>query len=143
MQTQTLDRPDSLAALQSACASPASTVRGLTLACGMGDLEISWDPENDAQVREVIERKMGQGVRFFILKPLIGDYLWTRRKLTDIGELRTNSVKIKDEDIKALFTGGTVSLLRSSGTVDTTGIARTAQQAVANRTIGVPMLTGG
>jgi len=130
--------------------------RGMTLLNEMGDLEITWEPKNDEKMRALIEKKMREGVRFFILKPVVGDVLHMRRKLTNLSELKANNVKIKDADIEAMFTAGEVVLFRTSGsTVETAGVASvkdraggqdhkaSSKVAVRQRTVGVPALQGG
>lgn len=133
-------------------------VRSMTLLNEMGDIEITWESENDEKVRAIIEKKMREGVRFFILKPVLGDLLHMRRKLTKITDLKANNVKIKDADIETLFSVGDVNLFRSSvpsGSLETSGVAsvkgkdgnpdyyESSKKAVANRTVGVKALQGG
>lgn len=122
---------------------PSSEQRGLTLACSMGDLEISWDPSNDHKVRDMIQAKMDQGYRFFVMKPLLGDLLAIRRRVFSATDLKSNSVKIRDNDIAAMFSAGEVSLFRTNEQ-ESTGVAlKTADEVVRNRTIGVPQFRGG
>ncbi len=132
-------------------------VRGMFLLNDMGDLELTWEPQNDEKVRAMIEKKMKEGVRFFILKPIIGDVLHARRKLGKITDLKTNNVKIKDADIEMLFLTGEAELFRTKGggTLETSGVASvrdadgkqdhyaSSKKAVRHRTVGVPALQGG
>jgi hypothetical protein len=133
-----------------------ANVRGMTILCEMGDLEISWEPHNDEKVRLIIEKKMREGVRFFILKPVIGDVLHMRKKLNKISDLKAHNIKIKDEDIQSLFSSGDAAFFRNpQGQEDQIAIASvkgpdgkldhvaSSQLAVKNRTVGVRPLGGG
>jgi hypothetical protein len=130
--------------------------RGVIFLNDMGDLEITWEPQNDEKVRLIIESKMRAGVQFFVMKPIIGDVLHIRKKMTKLSDLTTNSVKIKDKDIADLFSAGDVGLFRSpNGTIETAGAIRDlgadgkpdyaarSRKAVRNRSVAVPALAGG
>jgi len=120
------------------------TERGLILLNESGDLEITWEPENDAKMRAIIEKKMKEGVRFFIMKPLIGNFMPVRSKMTNLSQLKDAHITIRDADIETMFKAGDVSLFRNSGAnVETTGVAKTADQVINNRTVGVKALQGG
>jgi hypothetical protein len=124
----------------------APTDRSMTLLGQDGDLELTWDAESDSKVLPMIEKKMKEGYRFFILKPVLGDLIHVRRKLVNIDEIKTRNIKIKDHDIEALFTNGDVSLFRTQSTgktIETAGIASTPAQVVQNRTVGTKALQGG
>lgn len=133
------------------------TFRGMTLLNEQGDVEISWEPKNDEKVRQIIEKKMREGVRFFTLRPVIGDVLHMRRKMTKITDLKAHSVKVNDADIEALFSEGSVEFFRSSpqdqgpeiavvsvrdshGKLDHEAGSRVA---VKQRTVGIRALAGG
>ncbi len=118
--------------------------RGLILLNASGDLEITWEPENDAKMRVIIEKKMREGVRFFIMKPLIGNFLPVRSKITNLSQLKDAKVTVRDSDIEDMFKSGDVSMYRNSGAnIETTGIAKTVDQVINNRTVGVAALQGG
>jgi len=132
-------------------------VRGMTLANSMGDLEMTWEPKNDEKVRALIEKKMREGVTFFVMKPIVGDVLHMRRKLKKVGDLKGLNVTVKDPDIEALLSSGDASLFRngadamenkpevirvrdSAGKLDH---AAASKKAVKQRTVGVAALQGG
>jgi len=118
--------------------------RGLILLNASGDLEITWEPENDEKMRGIIQKKMQEGVRFFIMKPLIGNFLPVRSKITNISQLKDAKVTVRDADIESMFKAGDVSMYRNNGaSVETIGVAKTVDQVISNRTIGVPALQGG
>lgn len=121
----------------------AENARGLIIAGRMGDLEISWDPEKDSQVRDLIAKKMAEGMRFFILKPVFGGRLAVRSAIKAPADLKANVVRITDGDVKRLFMAGDLNLFRTHGEIEGDRVARTADEAVQNRTVGVPALQGG
>lgn len=144
--------------------------RGMILASGMGDVELTWDSQNDEPMRALIEKKMREGVTFFVMKPLLGDHVSVRRRLKDVKDLKTNSVKVKDADvidlavkvkdadIEAAVTAGHARLWRSNVQIDTKAPMEAvrvrdaagkldhvaaSKKAVKKRTVGVPALQGG
>lgn len=120
--------------------------RSMTLLNEMGDIEVTWDSSNDDAMREVIEKKMKEGVRFFILKPFPGGFLFRKTALKSMADLKENRVKIGDNDIETLFEAGKVAVIRTSdtgATLETVGVARTAKEAASKRTVGIKPLQGG
>ncbi len=137
-------------------AETETDTRGLILLGPDGDLEITWEPQNDEKVRALIEKKMTEGVTFFVLKPVLGDVLHMRRKLKKVSELKSHNVKIKDADIDAMFSAGDVGLFRTGDKIDNKPEAirvrddkgkldhkAASKVAVKQRTVGVPALQGG
>lgn len=119
--------------------------RSLTLLNEMGDIEVTWDSSNDHVMREVIEKKMKEGVRFFILKPVLGGAFYRKTALRTMSDLKENRVKIGDNDIENLFVEGKVQVVRtaSGAELDTIGIAKTPEQAAKTRTVGIKAFSGG
>jgi hypothetical protein len=144
--------------------------RGLTLLDGMGDVELTWDSKDDERVRALIEKKMREGVTFFVIKPLIGDAIHTKRRLKDVRDLKSNSVKIKDKDvidlavkvkdpdIAEIVSAGHARLFRANEPIDPKAEmvavrvrdregnldhAAASKRAVRQRTVGVKALQGG
>jgi hypothetical protein len=125
--------------------SDIENARGTTFLNEMGDIEITWEPAQDAAMREIIEKKMSEGVRFMILAPILGTFLKAKRRIKSVDELQTLSIRVKDPDIEALFKAGKVSLERAenTGTINPVGYAKTADDAVKNRTVAVKAYQGG
>lgn len=144
--------------------------RGLTLLNDMGDVELTWDSQNDEKVRALIEKKMREGVTFFVIKPLIGDAVHVKRRLKDVRDLKSNSVKmkdrdvidlavkVKDPDIAEIVTSGHARLFRANETIDPkaemTAVRvrdnsgnldheAASRRAVRQRTVGVRAMQGG
>ena len=119
--------------------------RGLILCNGLGHVELSWDSQDDSYMRAVIEKKMKEGVRFFILKPLLGGALYRTARIKTMADLKESRIKVEDADIEKLFADGRVRMERAppEATNDTVRVARTADEAVRGRSVAVPALQGG
>lgn len=119
--------------------------RSMTLLNDMGDIEISWDSSEDDAMRQLIAKKMAEGVRFFTLAPVLGGVLYRKKSMKTMADLNENRVKVTDRDVAALFEAGKVALTRTNdgGEVKTTGIAKTPDEVVKTRTVGVRSLRGG
>lgn len=132
-------------ALMDAPVEVAEDYRSMTLLNEMGDVEVTWDSKNDDAMREVIEKKMKEGVRFFILKPFPGGFLYRKTALKTMDQLKENRVKIGDNDVEKLFEAGKVQVIRntSGATLETQGVAKTAAEAASKRTVGIKPLQGG
>lgn len=123
----------------------ADDSRSCVLLTEMGDVEISWDSQHDDEMREIIAKKMAEGVRFFVIKPVIGNFFHRRTALKSIHDLDRNRIQIKDEDIEKMFVAGKIAMFRGngSGQIDTTGVAETADDAVKTHTVAVKPFVGG
>lgn len=91
-------------ALMDAPVEAAEDYRSMTLLNEMGDVEVTWDSKNDDAMREVIDKKMKEGVRFFILKPFPGGFLYRKTALKTMDQLKENRVKIGDNDVEIKLT---------------------------------------
>lgn len=118
--------------------------RSMILLGAIGDAEIVWDEEHDAAMREVIQKKMDEGVRFFIMKPIFGGLLERRSRISS-PEQAQGSVRIRDRDIESLLSSGKARVLRkvSGSRFETTKMAKSAEEVVASSTIATRPLVGG
>jgi len=125
--------------------SEGSGTRHIVLMNEMGDIEIAWDKEHDEAMRAVIEKKMQEGVRFFIIKPILHSSFHRRTRLTNLKELKEQKVKIEDDSLEQLFAAGKIELTRvASDAYDSGPVASTAQEVIAARSaVGVRPLKGG
>lgn len=119
--------------------------RSMVLLNGTGDIEVTWDSTNDDVMRELIDKKMKEGVRFFILKPFPGGFLYRKTAMKTMDDLKENKVKVGDKDVEKLFEAGKVQVIRntSGATLETQGVAKTAAEAASKRTVGIKPLQGG
>ena len=122
-------------------------IRSIILLNEMGDVEVAWASSVDDRMRTMIEKKMKEGVRFFILKPMAGGALYRKSKLRSIRDLKEMRVKIGDEDFEKLFAEGHVSVARAQTggrTIETERPARTADEVIqSRRAVGVRAFSGG
>ena len=120
------------------------SLRSMIILNSMGDVEITWDSSKDDQMREIIAKKMAEGVKFFVLKPVLGSFLHRKAKLKSINDLKQNHIKINDSDIEAMFVAGNISVFRNeTSEIETTHVAKTAQEAVTTNTVAITPLRGG
>ncbi|RYD67051.1 MAG: hypothetical protein EOP83_03600 [Verrucomicrobiaceae bacterium] len=111
---------------------------------GMGDIEIAWEPENDAAMVEIIQRKINAGMRFF---QVTGTGEGAKRvRVRDTADLAQKKIRVEDEDIEYLFEQGKVQMYRIQGTPDTgKDMPRVDNAAIVaqSSTIGVQPFKGG
>lgn len=125
------------------------TSRSLTLFDRSGDTTIAWDEERDAEIRAVIEKKMAEGVRFFIVKPRLGGLVKPKKEeITDVKQIENNAVSIADEDFIKLMSANSTGIVPVDSKKETTEIevvraAKTATEVSTNHSIGVRPLAGG
>lgn len=58
--------------------------RALALLNEMGDLTITWEADKDDEMAVIIQKKLDQGIRFFIIEPFNKSQMTQIRKLEDI-----------------------------------------------------------
>lgn len=116
-----------------------------TLLNSMGDITIAWTPDRDAEVKEMIAKKMKEGYTFFIVTPsFMGKKRETLkiRKVGDIGDL--HSITVKDEDADKLIQAGIVGMITTTDDHFEAGrVARSADDAVQNHTVATRPPRGG
>lgn len=120
-----------------------SEPRTLILMNQLGDVEISWDSDQDEAMREVIQKKMDEGIRFFMVN--VKGTKVSRKRLKDLDDLQRYRINVKDEDIQALFEAGKVEFAkRESGDVHvTTHLAASAAEAASGASVAVQQFKGG
>lgn len=122
------------------------TDRGITFLNDSGDLEITWDEQQDAQMIEMIQKKMKEGVAFFIIEPRLGGIIKKKVKITKTAQLGNRSVKVSDKDVQKLFNSGVAQPARLSTKNHDTNNAthsRDAAKIASSRSIAVRPMQGG
>jgi hypothetical protein len=122
--------------------------RSLTILDRTGDTTITWEPDQDDAMEEIIKRKMDAGVSFFIIaerKPGQRGRLPKPKKLTDPAKARAyRALKIPDEDFsKFVLEGKGRAEPTPPGSVDTVRRAKTPREAATSKTVAVQPLRGG
>lgn len=111
--------------------SSACSKRSLVLLNEMGDVEISWDSDQDEAMRAVIEKKMAEGVKFF---QVTTKGIFARRKrLKNLDDLQRCRIQVADGDIEKLFMQGKVEFHRRE-TGEDMHITRIVDPALAAQT---------
>ncbi len=110
-----------------------------------GDTTISWKADRDATMREYVEKLMAGGFTFFIVKEIDGEQ--EKVVLRDFGKaLASRELVISDTDADRMLEGA-VSVLKAArgagGEIASEGVARTADQVMASRTVATPPIAGG
>lgn len=119
-------------------------MRSMTLLNVTGDVTITWDEENDEAMRAVIEKKMAEGVTFFLIRPRLGGLWDSKTKITRVDELNGHKVAIADDDVERLFRAGTVGVTRvSDKSYEVVGRATDAKQVANGNTVAVRRMAGG
>lgn len=91
--------------------------RSLTLLDKSGDTTLIWDETSDDAVLPVIEKKLSEGVTFFMLEPVAGGLAPPKRTaLTDIAQVREKrALAMADKDFAALVGLGDVTVVKTEG----------------------------
>jgi hypothetical protein len=119
--------------------------RNLILLTGDGHLEIVWEDHEDEYMREMIAKKMKEGVRFYIRKPVSGTPLTTMKQVKRVTGVKENHISVHDEDIRKLFSEGKIGLGRApDGALNEETVLTTDPREVVRKpSIGVQPLQGG
>jgi hypothetical protein len=117
--------------------------RTLILMNQLGDVEISWDSNQDEAMREIIQKKMDEGIKFFMVN--VKGTKVSRKRLKDMDDLQRYRINVADDDIKALFETGKVEFARrDTDTVHvTTHRTTSAAEAASGASVAVPQFKGG
>lgn len=127
-----------------------------------GDVAIEWDDANEEAILALIEEKMKQGIRFFILKPVLGGLLGSKKKqATSIKQIRkAGNVLIEDQDaatmlgkmnlddreLEKVVESGAAQLVRGQTSrmdLTTTHQAKSAKEVLKSQSLAVRPLAGG
>lgn len=124
-----------------------------------GDIQITWDEQNEDAILALVEKKMQEGYSFFILKPralgLLGKKKVALESIEDARKAGSVVVpdalaekvmaKLDDEDLEATVAAGKARVTSRSKVVDidTARRAKTAQEAVSNPSVAVRRVVGG
>ncbi|MCV9964396.1 hypothetical protein OIU34_21135 [Pararhizobium sp. BT-229] len=121
-------------------------IRAFTLLNNSGDSTITWERENDEVMRDLIEKKMKQGVAFFVIPPrALGFIPRPKSRITDVEEImKRRSVSVKDEDFAAIIAAGMADVT-DRPEIDTERAEQCHDPAVVARSqsIGVMPMRGG
>lgn len=119
--------------------------RSIIFLNSMGDVEVSWDKENDDVMREVIQRKMDQGITFFIVEPVFFNLFTRKKKLKSLDELGSTRIRVDDGDLEDLFATGKIHVHRTSSSerLETVKVATSPQEVIQKKTVATKQFVGG
>jgi hypothetical protein len=105
------------------------------IACERGDVKIGWEDANDAEIREIVEKKLAEGYHFFRESTHDPDTHIRIRRVGDVG----NHLIIPDREFHELFTQGKIGVVQAE-TFDTAQSAgpervRTATAIMEGQTV--------
>lgn len=105
-----------------------------------GHVTIGWDKKNDEEMRIMIEKKMKEGFRFFVLASR--NKRIQIKEFADIGIAR--EVQVHDKDISNLLIEGVAQVVDEDTELESTGIiASNAQQVLDSPTLVTRAPAGG
>lgn len=123
-----------------------SAIRATTILNETGDTTIVWTDDRDAEMEEIIRRKMSEGVTFFIIEPRFMGFLPPKRtKLDDASKANQHrALSIPDADFAKFVESGSgeaVSTPRES--VRGSRVSRDASEVARSESVGTRPLRGG
>lgn len=111
-----------------------------------GDTTISWDETNDDKMIALIEKKIKEGMTFFIVEPRIMGMFPMKKKLVSADDsLKQRMVIVTDADFNDILLNGTADAYKreDNSPITVTGVLKTAKEAVNKHLVGVTQRVGG
>lgn len=121
-------------------------MRALTMLNESGDTTIVWTEDRDDEMRTIIEKKMAQGVTFFIVEPRFYGFLPSKKtKVTDPEQaLRHRALAIPDVDFARFVESGAGEAVKTpAAPARTVRKAKTAAEVATSESVGVKQMKGG
>ena len=125
--------------------------RSLRMLNSAGHMTIIWTPKSDAAMEAIIEKKMAEGVTFYLLSPVAGGLAPPREEVLthSMNARHQRALAIHDEDL-AKFVGDGLGVATLAPTVPEPAAkkpgrrAKTAKEvATADNAVGVKQRKGG
>jgi hypothetical protein len=121
-------------------------IRAFTLLNNSGDSTITWEKNNDEVMRALIEKKMAEGMAFFIIQPkALGFIPRPKSRISDVEEImKRRSVAVKDEDFAEIIAAGMAGVTERPE-IDTERAEQSydAAQIARSQSVGVMPMRGG
>lgn len=120
-------------------------IRSVTFLNETGDVTLGWTYHNDEVMLKIIQKKMNEGMTFFIIDKKFFNLIKTKTKLTKpYDAFKNRSIIMDDDDFKEHFDNGTLRLYKKTSTeIVTLGVAKDAQEVVKNHSVGITQRRGG
>jgi hypothetical protein len=119
--------------------------RCLTFLDATGDITLVWDEDTDEKMCKIIEARMAQGFKFFVLKPRKIAILPPRKvRAKTIKDVReAGAVTILDEDINTLFMNGDIRTIKADNDIETLHRSQDAKEVSRSQAVAVKPARGG
>jgi tRNA A37 threonylcarbamoyladenosine synthetase subunit TsaC/SUA5/YrdC len=120
--------------------------RMLTMLNECGDTTLSWTEDRDDEMQAIIEKKMAEGVTFFIVTRGRGQTLTKRGpRLEDAADARKQrALVIPDEDLaKFVGSGAGEAVASPSAPIKKSRVSRDAKEVAKSESVGVKQRRGG
>ena len=121
--------------------------RALTMLNESGDQTIVWDEASDAQMEEIIRKKMDAGIVFFIIEPRFFGLLPSKKtELKDATEAKKHrALAIRDQDLAKFVSDapGADMVKTPDGSVKTVRKSKDAAEVAKSESVAVKPMKGG
>lgn len=115
-------------------------LRSMTMLNERGDTTIAWSPDRDEEVERIIQKKMSEGIRFFIIADR--GLRMPLKNIADVVPSRT--LAIPDEDWSAFVGEGKGEAIKTPDEpVKKSRLSKNAKEVAASQSVGVKPLRGG
>lgn len=146
MQTPAVNKPQPARYTENDTPTTADRhIGSMRLMCPGGDVTLAWDEDSEERMIATIQKKMDEGMSFFVVQPRLGGIIPAKRtkvtKRTDLSKF--NAVVVSDADFADLITSNAVTASSSSGPIETTHRAETAKEVARSNTVATRPLKGG
>lgn len=116
--------------------------RMLTMLNEAGDTTVSWTPDRDEEMEKVIEKKMSEGITFFIIDR---EHDGARMKLEAVEDAKKyRALAIPDEDLARFVSSGAgTTIATPEAPISRSRVSRSAKEVASSQSVGVKQRRGG
>lgn len=142
---------------QEASVAPAPAITWLNMS---GDVTITWDPANEEAMLALIQKKMDEGYRFFLVKPRFFGLLGNRKvplksaeEAREAGKVSADDAlvghavsRICDPEVEQALRESKARLVedtKTRSTLATVRVAQSASEVLKNQSVAVRAVVGG
>lgn len=121
-------------------------LRALTMLNEMGDVTLVWEEQNDAAMEALIQKRMNEGITFFIITPRLGGLVAPdRTKLENAAEaMKHRALSIPDEEVQKFVSGGLAEVISTPiASVKGSRRSKSAKEVSKSESVGVRQRRGG
>lgn len=120
--------------------------RATTILNEVGDTTIVWTEDRDDEMERIIEKKMVEGIRFFIIEPRFFGLLPSKKTaLKTADQARAHrALSIPDEDFSKFVEAGSGDAVPTpEKPVKGSRLSKSAKEVAASQSVGVRPMKGG